>query len=310
MIEYIKVINDGGSELMLPLNDWSESGMLITNIEGIGTVRASINMSSYVDNDFKKNNSNILETRNIVFSFLYTNTENESIEQVRDKSYSFFTPKKKIHLVFKTTNRFVGIDGYVESNDPTIFAEAESAQVSILCEDPLFYDESTKETIRDDYDFNAIEAKLEFPVENPSLTEKLIEFGEVTHKPTNAIDYEGEYDIGLTINIHCTGMVTDPIIYSSRQGGYFKLLTDKLTEVIPGSTKFLAGDVIIVNTISGSKSIRLLRNGKVYNILHIIAAESIWPILKNGLNEFTVDSLTGFEFIKISYSYDTGFLGI
>ena len=310
MIEYVKVINEGGSELKLPLNDWTESGMLITSITGIGTVRSTINMASYVDNDIKKANSNILDTRNIVISFLYINTENETIEQIRDKSYIYFTPKKKVHLVFKTTNRFVGIDGYVESNEPDIFNESESAQISILCSDPLFYDETTKETILDGYDLNASIPMFEFPFENNSLTEKLIELGVISHKPVNAIKYEGEYDIGLTINIHCTGMVMNPVLYSTRQNGYFRLLTDYLSEVIEGSTSFLSGDVIMINTVNGSKSIKLLRNGKLYNILHILDSGSTWPKLKNGLNEFTVDALNGFEFIKISYSYDTGFLGI
>ena len=310
MIEYIEVTNESGSSLRLPLSDYTETGILITNIDGIGTVKASINMSNYFDSDTKKYNSGQLDTRNIVFTFYLVATDTESVEDVRDKLYTFFTPKKKVTLVFKTDLRHASIDGIVENNEPTIFSEQEEVQVSILCEDPLFYDKSGADVDVKEYELNATESLFEFPFENNSLTEKLIELGNIRHRPINAINYIGEYDTGLTINIHCTGIVMDPVIYSNRQRGTFKLVTSKLSEIIEGSTRFEKGDTIMINTINGSKTIVLLRDGNLYNILHLLESGSTWPMLLTGENEFIADAASGYMFIKISYSYKLGYLGI
>ena len=225
-------------------------------------------------------------------------------------NWAFFTPKKKIHFVIKTDNRFVGTDGYVESNEPTIFSQEESATISILCEDPILYDETEHSIDRRDFDFNAVAAEFEFPFSNESLVEPLIELGNISHKPKNVIDYIGEYDIGFTISLHCKGMVKNPTIYSARQSGEFRMITDNLSGIIPDSHEFLKGDDITICTIPGKKSILLLRNGEVYNILHVLKAGSVWPILKNGKNEFVIDAESGFECISIRYEYSLGYLGV
>lgn len=311
MIEYIEVTNEAGSTLRLPLSNPWETGMAVTNITGINTVKANINMTGYADSDLKKKNYAALDTRNIVITLRYLATSTKTVEEVRDDAYFFFTPKKKIHLVIKTDRRFVGTDGYVESNEPDIFSKEEASTISILCEDPLLYDENGEDIDRSDYNFNAVEPMLEFQLCNDSLTEKLIELGEVRHKPINSIVYEGEYDVGFTIHMHCKGKVTDPVIYSNRQGGEFKLITSRLANILAsGSTTFEKGDVITISTIPGHKSIMLLRNGKVYNILHLLLAGSTWPMLKTGTNEFIVDAANGFEMIAISYSYSLGYLGV
>ena len=55
-----------------------------------------------------------------------------TIEDSRQKTYHFFPVKGKVKLVIETDNRQVQTEGYVESNEPDIFSEAETAQISIL----------------------------------------------------------------------------------------------------------------------------------------------------------------------------------
>lgn len=310
MIEYIEVVNEAGEHLQLPLSNPWETGIAVMNLQGVGTAKANINMTGYADSDLKKKNSVTLDTRNILITLQYIGTDTESVEQVRDKSYVFFAPKKTIHLIIKTDQRFVGIDGIVESNEPDIFSENEQASISILCEDPLFYDENEKGTVRDEYDLNATIPEFSFPFSNESLTEDLIVLGEITHRPVNVINYPGEYNIGLTIKLHCTGTLINPKLTSMRQKGVFKLNTDLLADIIPESKTFNAGDSITINTVNGNKSILLLREGVVYNILHLLDSQSTWPMLMTGKNEFVLDAESGFEFAEISYMYTTGYLGI
>lgn len=310
MIEYIEVINEAGDHLRLPLSNPWETGIAVMNIQGIGTTKANVNMTSYADSDLKKKNGVILDTRNITLTLQFLGTEIKSVEQLRDTAYAFFTPKKTIHFIIKTDYRFVGIDGTVESNEPDIFSKDEQTQISILCENPLWYDETGKDTKRDEYDLNALVSMFEFPFSNESLVDPLIVLGEIRHAPVNAIDYPGEYDVGFIITMHCAGIVIDPIIYCSRQNGYFKLNTSLLTDIIPDADRFLPGDVITIDTYNGSKAIMLLRDGTVYNILHLLDSRSIWPMLKTGKNEFRVDAANGFEYIQIAYQYTTGYLGV
>lgn len=310
MIEYLEVENESGDILHLPLSSFEETGMAIINIDGINTVKSNVNMSSHADSDTKTLNSNILETRNITIKLRFFNTLTKSVEQVRHECYSYFTPKKTIILTIKTDLRYVNIEGVVESNDPSIFSKEEEANISILCEDPLFYDVEKNDITIDENNFNSVRAGLEFPMSNESLTEKLIVLGEIQHRPVSAISYLGEYNIGFTIRIHFKGVVIDPIIYSNRQGGSFKLITSRLTDIIPDETRFKKGDYVTINTRRGSKSIMLLRDGKVYNILHILDSSSIWPILMTGNNEFVIDAENGFELLDITYEYNIGYLGI
>lgn len=310
MIEYVEVKNEAGDILHLPLNNFVETGMLITEMDGIGTVKTNASMANYADSDTKKLNSNILETRNIRIKIRFFNTSTKTVEQIRDESYYYFTPKKMITLIIKTDIRHVSIRGVVESNDPSIFSQEEEAQISILCEDPLFYDIENADITVDEYDYNATRAEFEFPFDNDSLTEKLIELGSISHRPVNAINYLGEYDVGFIIKLHFKGACIDPVIFSNRQQGSFKLLASKLTNIIPNETMFRKGDFVTINTRNGFKSITLLRDGKEYNILHILESAAVWPVLKTGNNEFIIDALNGFEFIEVLYEYKTGYLGV
>lgn len=310
MIEYVEIINESNDHLKLELTNPWVTGVAITNITGLNTVKANVNMSTFADSDNKKHNSSVLDTRNITFSLMYIGTDTLSVEEVRDVVYGIFTPKKKVHVIFKTDKRFVGIDGYVESNEVDIFSEKESSTVSILCEDPLFYNEDNKVIEEDEFDFQVTEPLFEFEFSNESLTEPLLEFGEVRHYPDNVINYEGQYDIGLTIHIHCKGMVEDPVIYSNAQHGYMKLLTSKLSDVIEGSTSFVKGDDITIITVKGSKAILLQRGGVVYNILNTLDVSSIWLKLVYGENIFNIDAKTGARLMNISYTYAAGYLGI
>lgn len=310
MIEYVEVTNEAGDILHLPLNNFMETGMLITNMEGIGTVRSNISMANYADSDEKKLSSNILEARNITITLRFFNTSTKTVEQIRDECYYYFSPKKTITLTIKTDLRHVSIRGFVESNEPSIFSQEEETQVSLLCEDPLFYDVANADVTVDEYDFNAVRSEFEFPFDNNSLIERLIELGEINHRPINAITYLGEYDTGFTIKLHFKGICINPVIFSNRQDGIFRLLTSKLTNIIPNETQFRKGDLVTINTRSGSKSIVLLRDGKEYNILHILESAAVWPILKTGSNEFIIDAVNGFEFIEVLYEYKTGYLGV
>lgn len=112
------------------------SGLLITSIDGLGPVKANINMTDISSSDGHVFNSARQSGRNIVIRGKFTNKS--LIEDSRLLSYRYFPVKEKVHFEIETDAGIYSTDGYVESNEPSIFSKESECQISILCETPYF----------------------------------------------------------------------------------------------------------------------------------------------------------------------------
>lgn len=162
MLKSVTITNYRGESVVykiegVDVND--NNGLLITNIDGLGPVKADINMTKLVTSDGSIFNSARLEPRNIVIEARFTNAT--SIEDARQLSYKFFPIKKQVTIRVETDNRIAETTGYVESNEPNIFSEESDVQISILCESAFFYSPDKDVTT-----FSGVEAKFEFVYEN------------------------------------------------------------------------------------------------------------------------------------------------
>ncbi len=140
MIKSISVTNHLGDTvqyLVDGLNDanMAESGLIITNVEGLGPVKANINMTELANTDGTKFNSSRLTGRNIVITGYFTHAA--TIEEARYLSYKYFPIGKPVEVEVVTDGRQGSTIGYVESNTPYIFEEKTYCSVSILCESPF-----------------------------------------------------------------------------------------------------------------------------------------------------------------------------
>lgn len=256
------------------------SGLFITEIEGLGPVKADINMTSLATADGDIFNSKRLQGRNIVIKarFTYANT----IEEARLMSYNFFPIGHPITFQIRTDNRLAETVGYVESNEPEIFSKESDMQVSVLCESPFFLsvsDDGKKQT-----NFSAVESMFEFPFSNESTEEKLIIFGKITNKKENTVYYEGDAETGCTIYLHAIGEVRMIDIYNIKTAEHMGIDTNKVSTLTGSGIVY--GDDITISTIKGRKSITLLRNGVTYNILNALAKNVDWFQLARGDNLF------------------------
>lgn len=256
------------------------SGFLITSITGLGPPKANINYTELATNDGGIFNSALAQSRNIVIQMLYYGSE--QIETLRQKSYKFFPIKKRVRLVFELDNRTAEISGYVESNEPNIFSKTEGTSISIICPDPNFY--STGESGTESTVFSGIVPLFEFPFSNESLTEDLIEFGEIQNRAEQTIYYAGDTEIGITILIHALGPVGDITIYNTGTREMLKLNVSRIH--IGTASGLIAGDDVTINTVKGNKYVRLTRNGVTYNILNSLDRDSDWFQLAKGDNIF------------------------
>lgn len=287
MIKYIKITNYLGESISINLQKPEESGFIIQSISGLGPAKATINFTELVTNDGAIDNSARLDTRNIVLDLIFL--ENPTIEATRLLTYKYFPIKQNVTFLIETDNRICETIGRVESNEPNIFDEREGTQISIMCPDPYFYsagDHAINTTL-----FNGIEYEFEFPYSNESTTKNLTEFGRVVNQTEGNVYYEGDSEIGITINIHAIGDVTGIKIYNSATRDVMVIDDTKLASIV-GSTMG-AGDDIIINTVKGEKSITFQREGVKTNILNALARPTSWFQLTKGDNIFIYSAEKG-----------------
>lgn len=287
MIKSITVTNYLGDSLVLNLARPEESGFVVKSVTGLGPGTANINTTEVSTNDGGLYNSSRLSTRNIVITlgFLWT----DSIEDVRQKSYKYFPIKKKLTLLIETDNRHAEIEGYVETNDPNIFSKEEGADISIICPNPFFYSsgaDGSNTTV-----FYGIDPMFEFPFGNESLYDALLEMGSIQNQHEKVITYNGDAEIGVTITIHAIGEASNITIYNTGTREIMKIDTEKLS-ALTGSG-IIAGDDIVICTVKGNKSIKLLRSGKTTNILNCLDKNADWFQLAKGDNIFAYTAQSG-----------------
>lgn len=146
MIKNITFINYLGSYITCNMQNPTiddESGIFITSVDGLGPQKADVKISDYVHLPGGIYNSSRITVRNIVVNAYYTYAKD--VESARLQSYHYFPIGDKIRILVETSQRKVYIEGYVESNEPQIFEEMASVQVSILCPNPFFRDYNNDE---------------------------------------------------------------------------------------------------------------------------------------------------------------------
>lgn len=286
MIKAITITNHLNESIRLELTQPEKSGFIIRNIEGLGPVKANINFTEMATVDGALDNSARIGTRNIVISLIFL--ENPTIEDTRLMSYKYFPNKRKIKFGIETDNRNCETYGRVEDNVPSIFDKKEGCEISILCADPYFYSTGTETTM-----FYGIEPLFEFPFENNSLTENLIEFGEIKQYTEGSVFYEGDIEIGVTITIHAIGPASGITIYNLRTSEIMSINDEKLIAIMGSGIR--AGDDIIITTSKGEKGIVFVRSGITTNILNVLGKPIKWFQLSKGDNVFAYRANEGLE---------------
>ena len=287
MIKSVTITNHLDESIKLDLFNPEESGFIIKSIEGLGPVKANINFKELATNDGSIDNSARLSSRNIVMSLQFM--ESPTIEETRLKSYKYFPIKRNIKFLIETDSRICETIGRVETNVPTIFSNAEGCQISILCPNPYFY--SAGENGANQTIFYGTEPLFEFPFSNESLTEDLIEFGSIENRTEGTIYYDGDAEIGITIQIHAVGEAEGLVIYNTKTREIMRINDDKLKSLMGSGIQ--AGDEITITTSRGEKGIYMLRSGVTTNILNSLEKPIKWFQLSKGDNTFAYTASSG-----------------
>lgn len=304
MIKSLTIENHLGESINIELENPEKSGFFISKIEGLGPPKAIINTSDMATNDGSLFNSSRVGQRNIVLTLGFLSKP--TIEYVRQLTYKYFPIKKQIRFQIETDNRICETYGNVESNEPIFFSSMTGTVISIICPDPYFY--STGEDGVTVSTFYAQDPLFEFEFSNESLTENLIEFGNIISVPEQTIYYEGDADTGIRMYLHALGAVENITIHNTQTRKSMRIDTDKLASLT--GFGFGAGDTIIISTIKGAKSIYLLREGNYINILNCLDRNSEWFQLSKGDNVFAYEVESGFTNLEFRIENQTLYEGV
>lgn len=301
MIHSVEITNYRGEKLMLELDNPLESGFVVREITGIGPAKADVNTSGVATMDGDIYNSARLQGRNIVLTLAFAG----DAEVSRHKSYQYFPVKKPILLTFKTDARQVRTAGYVESNIPNVFSPETSAQISVICPDPFFYDANP------DYQaaaFYGVEPAFEFPYENNSTVAKLTEFGVVQRVVEQNIYYSGDVPTGLVIRIRTLGPVGDISVHNTVLHTKLTVYQDRLTSML--GTGSQNGDEITIVTSPKQKRAQLLRDGSYYNIINALGWDFDWLTLEPGDNLMAFTATSGVDNVQLTILHDNIYEGV
>ena len=253
MLTTVEVRTTAGTLLTLPLED-AANGLIITDIDGLGPVKATIVSSAFAKRDGTQFQSARREERNITMRIrLEPDYSVDSVQDLRERVYDFFMTKSQVSLRFINSNDLeVDISGRVETCEPAIFSKEPEMNISILCFDIDFVDIT--------------------PVEISGETTE--DLDEIT------VNYVGNADTGIIFVLNVDRTLDDFTIYHRPPDGVIRTLDF--------AASLLTGDVVTINTISGSRSVTLTRSGVDSSLLYGISPQSNWLALTKGANYIRV----------------------
>ena len=289
MVKSLTVRNYRNESAKIVLHDENPShGMLISQIDGLGPPKASINLLNFASKDGGLFNSSRVDERNVVIHLYFTDAP--TIEDARLNVYKYFPIQKRCRLRIETDRRKAQIYGYVESVEPEIFSDMEGAQVSIICPDP--YWRSTEDGGTQETSFYGENSIFEFPFSNESLSERLIELSRLSRYTEKIIDYGGDVGCGIYAVLSVVDSLDEIGVPASFEMS--NLTTGETLRLNFNGLVLSDNDEVRIDTTFGNKSVFLYHNGSRTNLLNRLDPSSAWIQLTRGENtiRYSVGTVT------------------
>lgn len=279
MFTKMEATNSQGSLLTLQLGDTS-SGINIQDITGLDPVKATIVSTSFANQDGAVYQSSRRDTRNIVLTLeLCPDPMVTNVLGLRRSIYDIFTPKDNISLKFyvddtdDATEDGYFITGYVESCESPMMVQDPIVTISVINPDPDFVDPVVK-----------------------TITG-------ITTADVSATDmgYLGTVPSGFVATISPNASCSELTMYYTDPTGTIWTMDFAYA--------LLAGDVLTISTVPGSKYATLVRAGVTSSVLYAVSPQSIWPQLAKGSNSLQFVAVGGGSFpVSVTYTARFGAL--
>lgn len=249
MLSKVEVRTTLGALLTFPLEDAS-GGFAVEEIEGLDPVKATLVSSSFAGLDGLQYQSARREARNLKLRVaLEPDYVTESVRDLRKRLYGFFMPKSFVSFRFYLLDGLVvDIAGRVESFDSPQFVKDPVANISVMCFDPDFFEPT--------------------PIVEHGLT--------VADSTNSTITYNGTVETGVKFKLFVDRDLSTFTIYHQPPSDALRMLDF--------SSPLVAGDVLTISTVPGSKYATLTRASSDSSILWGISPQSSWIELMPGDN--------------------------
>lgn len=232
----------------------NNSGYQISNIDGLDPVTASLVSTSFAGLDGEQFQSARRGPRNIKLKLdLVPDFATDTYTTLRQKLHSYFMTKTQVSMRFyKTTGLYVDIVGVVEEHSSPTFEQDPVVEISLMCFQPDFID--------------------------PRMV--TIEGVTVNDSTMEEIDYAGNVETGMVLTLNVNRSLSAFSIYNTGE--------DDILSQLDFSAPLIAGDVLVISSLRGSKGITLTRAAVSSSYLYGRSAQSGWIEFFEGINQFRV----------------------
>ena len=275
--------NQYGQELELTHNP----AYSIKSVDGLDPPEAVINTTHNAGADGSVYNSSYMSDRVITITLAI----NGPAEDNRINLYKYFKSKFPVRIFYRNATRDVYIDGFTRVVAISFFEKKQIAQITVFCPQPNF-----NEVVADVQDMSSIEDLFEFPF---AIEEAGIPFSEVIADTEKEIRNDGDLETGVQISIRATGTVVNPKVFNMDNGDSMIL-----------DMTLAAGDVINIDTRTGSKAVTLTSGGTTTSVVGKLRYGSDWFSLQPGDNIFTISADSGSEYMMAVFTVIGQFEGV
>jgi hypothetical protein len=253
VITKVDIRSAQGGSLALVLTD-DASGIIVEDIGGLDPVKATLVTTSFAQQDGSQYLSAKRESRNITLKLgLEPDWTIDTVRGLRNRIYSVLMPKTPVELKFLMSDGLdVKILGRVETTTYEMFTQEPEINTSIMCFDPDFVDPD--------------------PV--------LMNGSTTSGSDSILIPYPGSVETGLVFKLLVNRTMSGFSLYHQASDGTLKSMDF--------AASLLAGDIVTISTVPGSKYAILTRGGLDSSILFGVSPESSWMELMPGPNSLRV----------------------
>lgn len=273
-------------KLDVPVIPTETSQYYISDISGLGPVKANINHRSYAHQNGAGYVSSRTDIRNVIIRIKYRQVANgKTVQTLRRELYSIFPTNKEVNLRF-VSDDFVPVTmvGRVESHEPVIWSAEPEVQIVVLGLQPFLEGQNQISIPLEKIPGSPNQSSQYMPIKNIGDIETGMLYGFFISPSAP--------DLALTTNILFDNLYPDG-------GRSVVVITSERLQAVTGQ-KLKAGDTLYLESRPGHRGLSLVRNGLWYNVIGAIqnasnAVETQWSTLVPGIegNNLINYSITG-----------------
>lgn len=249
MITKVEVRTTLGELLTLSLEDVT-SGVIVKGIEGLNPVKATIVSSSFAMLPGAQYQGSNREPRYITLKLgLEPDYNVSSVSDLRMDLYNFFLPQTQINLrIFMASGLVVNIDGMVEDFAADFFVQEPEVSIPIIC----------------------------FLPDLLAVNSVSVNGATVSDTTEMTVSYPGNISTGFSLVLNVNRSISAFTVYNKPP--------DNSVRSMDFAASLVAGDVVTISTVAGSKSVTRTRSGVTTSLLYSMSTQSPWIELMRGDN--------------------------